>query len=49
MVTRFLEPSGGTAIVEGYDIQTDIANVHKMLGLCPQPYMPFDEITVKHY
>ena len=32
----FLEPSGGTVVVNGYDIQTNIANVRKTLGLCPQ-------------
>ena len=48
--TGFLEPSGGTAIVNGYDIQTDIANVHKRtLGLCPQHNILFDQLTLKHY
>ena len=35
--------------MEGYDIQTDIASAHKMLGLCPQHNILFDQLTAKHY
>ena len=45
----FLEPSGGTALVNGYDIQTDIANVRKTLGLCPQHNILFDLLTVEEH
>ena len=45
----FLEPSGGTAIVNGYDIQTDIAKVRKTLGLCPQHNILFDSLTVEEH
>ena len=45
----FLEPSGGTAIVNGYDIQTDIASVRKTLGLCPQHNILFDLLTVEEH
>ena len=48
-ITGFLEPSGGTAIVNGYDIQTDIANVRKTLGLCPQHNILFDQLTVEEH
>lgn len=49
MLTGFLEPSGGNAIVNGYDIQTDISSVRKTLGLCPQHNILFDLLTVEEH
>lgn len=49
MLTGFLEPSGGNAIVNGYDIRTDIASVRKTLGLCPQHNILFDLLTVEEH
>ncbi|KAL4225817.1 hypothetical protein ACF0H5_013807 [Mactra antiquata] len=49
MLTGFLEPSGGTAVINGFDIRTDIANVRKTLGLCPQHNILFDLLTVEEH
>ena len=35
--------------MNGYDIQTDIANVRKTLGLCPQHNILFDMLTVEEH
>lgn len=45
----FLPPSGGTAIVNGYDIREDIASVRSSLGLCPQHDVLFDTMTVEEH
>lgn len=49
MLTGFLPPSGGTAIVNGYDIREDIGNVRSSLGLCPQHDVLFDTMTVEEH
>ncbi len=44
-ISGFINPSSGTAIVNGYDIKKDIAKVRKSLGLCPQHNVLFDWLT----
>jgi ABC-type multidrug transport system ATPase subunit len=39
-------PTGGTATVSGYDIQSELDKVRESLGLCPQHNMLFDKLTV---
>ena len=45
----FLEPSGGTAVINGSDIRTDIQQVRRNLGLCPQHNILFDLLTVEEH
>lgn len=49
MLTGMIPPSRGTAIIEGYDIRTEMAQVRDSLGLCPQHNILFDELTVKEH
>ncbi|XP_050413869.2 phospholipid-transporting ATPase ABCA3 [Patella vulgata] len=49
MLTGFITPTSGTAIVNGYDITTDIAGVRESLGLCPQHNILFDTMTVDEH
>lgn len=49
LFSGFLPPSGGTAIVNGYDIREDIASVRSSLGLCPQHDVLFDTMTVEEH
>lgn len=42
-------PSSGTAVVNGYDIRTDMDKVHDSLGLCPQFDVLFDSLTVAEH
>lgn len=42
-------PTSGTAEVGGYDIVTQIGEVRRSLGLCPQHDVLFDELTVSEH
>lgn len=32
----FLKPTGGTAYIQGMNIQTDMNNIYSCMGVCPQ-------------
>ncbi|XP_067927873.1 phospholipid-transporting ATPase ABCA3-like [Watersipora subatra] len=49
MLTGFMPPTSGTALVNGYDIRTDISSVRSSLGLCPQHDILFDNLTVEEH
>ncbi|XP_076264015.1 ATP binding cassette subfamily A member 3 isoform X2 [Rhynchophorus ferrugineus] len=49
MLTGMFPPTGGTALVNGYDIRTDIDGVRNSLGLCPQHNIIFDDLTVEEH
>ncbi|XP_076469399.1 phospholipid-transporting ATPase ABCA3-like [Babylonia areolata] len=49
MLTGFIPPSGGTALVNGHDICEDIDGVRKSLGLCPQHNILWDTLTVTEH
>lgn len=49
MLTGMFPPSGGTAVINGYDVRTDIDGVRNSLGLCPQHNIIFDELTVAEH
>lgn len=36
MLTGFLEPSGGDALVEGRSVRTRMPEIYRMMGVCPQ-------------
>jgi ATP-binding cassette subfamily A (ABC1) protein 3 len=44
-----ISPTNGTAVINGYDIRTDIDQVRQHLGLCPQHNLIFDELTVSEH
>ncbi|XP_055599073.1 phospholipid-transporting ATPase ABCA3-like isoform X2 [Uranotaenia lowii] len=49
MLTGIFAPTSGTAIINGYDITTDIDGARGSLGLCPQHNVLFDEMTVAEH
>ncbi|GJQ88081.1 hypothetical protein Trydic_g13093 [Trypoxylus dichotomus] len=49
MLTGMITPTTGTAIVNGYDIRTNMPEVRDSLGLCPQHNILFDELTVAEH
>lgn len=49
MLTGIFAPTSGTAIINGYDITTDLDAVRGSLGLCPQHNVLFDELTVSEH
>ena len=36
MLTGLVPPDGGTAIIEGLDVNTDMDEIRRNLGVCPQ-------------
>uniref|UniRef100_W4VRK6 Putative lipid exporter abca1 n=1 Tax=Corethrella appendiculata TaxID=1370023 RepID=W4VRK6_9DIPT len=49
MLTGMYPPTSGTAVMNGYDIRTNIDGVRESLGLCPQHNILFDELTVTEH
>ncbi|XP_077981076.1 phospholipid-transporting ATPase ABCA1-like [Glandiceps talaboti] len=46
ILTGLFPPTSGTAYVYDHDIQTDIDEVRKSMGMCPQHNVLFDHLTV---
>jgi ATP-binding cassette subfamily A (ABC1) protein 3 len=49
MICGMIEPSGGTAIVNGKDIRKDMNLIRQNFGLCPQYDILFDDITTAEH
>ncbi|CAD5114243.1 DgyrCDS3384 [Dimorphilus gyrociliatus] len=49
MLTGFIPPTSGSAVINGFDIRTDIDRVRESLGLCPQHDILFDNLTVEEH
>ncbi|XP_055389657.1 phospholipid-transporting ATPase ABCA3-like isoform X2 [Condylostylus longicornis] len=49
MLTGMIPPTSGTAILNGFDIRTNLMNARMSLGLCPQHNILFDELTVREH
>ncbi|KAK7443281.1 hypothetical protein BaRGS_00040468, partial [Batillaria attramentaria] len=47
LLTGFYPPTSGTAVINGYDIRTELGAVRESLGLCPQHNVLFDTLTVQ--
>jgi ABC-type multidrug transport system ATPase subunit len=49
MLTGMFKPTEGTALVGGYDITTEIDQVHLSMGLCPQFDILWSDLTVREH
>uniref|UniRef100_A0A8C6KAE5 ABC transporter domain-containing protein n=1 Tax=Nothobranchius furzeri TaxID=105023 RepID=A0A8C6KAE5_NOTFU len=49
ILTGLFSPTSGTALVNGYDIRTDMDVIRKYLGMCPQHNVLFNELTVEEH
>ena len=49
MLTGFLTPNGGSALVEGNDISTDMDRVYKLMGVCPQDNLLWGKLTARDH
>ncbi|XP_067379656.1 phospholipid-transporting ATPase ABCA1-like isoform X3 [Channa argus] len=49
ILTGLFPPTSGTALINGYDIHTDMDNIRKYLGMCPQHNVLFNELTVEEH
>uniref|UniRef100_A0A3B4X364 P-type phospholipid transporter n=1 Tax=Seriola lalandi dorsalis TaxID=1841481 RepID=A0A3B4X364_SERLL len=49
ILTGLFPPTSGTALINGYDIHTDMDRIRKYLGMCPQHNVLFNELTVEEH
>ncbi|KAL2079018.1 hypothetical protein ACEWY4_024762 [Coilia grayii] len=49
ILTGLFAPTSGTAIINGYDIRTDMDAIRKHLGMCPQHNVLFNDLTVEEH
>ena len=49
MLTGLISPDGGSAIIEGLDINTSMEEIRRNLGVCPQHDILFPELTVQEH
>ncbi|KAM9836585.1 phospholipid-transporting ATPase ABCA1 [Aulostomus maculatus] len=49
ILTGLFPPTSGTALINGYDIHTDVDSIRKYLGMCPQHNVLFNEMTVEEH
>lgn len=48
-MTGLYQPTSGTAYVAGYDINTQMQEVYKKIGVCPQHDVLWDDLTVEEH
>jgi len=44
-----LQPTHGTAIINGMDLRSDLNRIRQNIGLCPQHNLLFAKLTVKEH
>lgn len=49
ILTGLFPPTTGTAVINGYDIRTNIKEAQMHCGLCPQHDILFDLLTVEEH
>jgi ATP-binding cassette subfamily A (ABC1) protein 3 len=49
MLTGMLAPTSGTALVGGFDLRTQLSDIRRLLGVCPQYNVLFDKLTVAEH
>ncbi len=49
MISTLLEPTGGTAVLNGADVRTDPMQVRRMLGYMPDFFGLYDDVKVWEY
>lgn len=49
ILTGFLTPSGGTAVIEGRDIRSDMEDIYGIMGVCPQDNLLWARLTAREH
>ena len=49
ILTGLFTPTKGTALIEGHDIKTEMESIHKMIGICPQFSLLWDQLTCREH
>jgi len=47
MLTTVLKPTNGTALINNYDIQNNKQEIRKIIGVCPQDLVFYEELSAK--
>lgn len=48
-LTGSLEPSSGTAVVDGFDIRRDLGAIYTRMGVCPQDNLLWEALTAREH
>ncbi|GBG60704.1 hypothetical protein CBR_g12441 [Chara braunii] len=49
MMVGFLEPTSGTALIEGMDIRGEMSAIHSVMGVCPQHDLLWETLTGREH
>lgn len=49
MLTGFLEPTSGHALVDGLDVRTNIDDIYHYIGVCPQQDILWENLTGREH
>jgi len=49
MLVGFLEPTAGSALIEGYDIRQHMQHIYKRMGVCPQHDLLWEQLTAREH
>lgn len=49
MLTGFLTPNSGSALIEGLDISGDMESIYRIMGVCPQDNLLWQTLTAREH
>lgn len=49
MLSGFLQPSGGSAWVEGLSVRSQMEEIHSLMGTCPQDNLLWEALTAREH
>ncbi|KAL3145247.1 hypothetical protein ABBQ32_000991 [Trebouxia sp. C0010 RCD-2024] len=49
MLVGLMEPSSGTALIDGLDIRSDMPDIYAMMGVCPQHDLLWETLTGREH
>jgi ABC-type nitrate/sulfonate/bicarbonate transport system ATPase subunit len=49
LLIGFLQPSAGAAYIQGHDLQTELATVYSLLGVCPQHDLLWETLSAREH
>jgi ABC-type multidrug transport system ATPase subunit len=49
IMTGFMEPTTGTGFVEGLDIRQDMRAIYKLMGVCPQHDLLWEQLSGREH
>jgi ABC-type multidrug transport system ATPase subunit len=49
MLCGLFKPSAGKAIIAGFDLNSELSNIHEVMGVCPQHDILWDDLTAREH